>query len=65
MLMEEKLEGGLGFKDLRCFNLVLLAKQGWRLIQRPESLVTKIFKARYFPGNNLLDVDVGFWPSYI
>ncbi|GKA96357.1 hypothetical protein Tco_0818452 [Tanacetum coccineum] len=30
--------GGLGFRDLSCSNLALLAKQGWRLIMNPGSL---------------------------
>ena len=38
-----KESGGLGYRDLECFNLTLLAKQGWRLIQHPNSLVPTIF----------------------
>jgi hypothetical protein len=36
--------GGLGYHDLECFNLAMLAKQGWKLIQNMDSLVAKILK---------------------
>ena len=50
-----KCEGGMGFRDLQDFNLAMLAKQGWRLIQEKDSLLYRCFKARYFPRFNFLD----------
>ncbi|KAG5561218.1 hypothetical protein RHGRI_004294 [Rhododendron griersonianum] len=48
-LSEKKHNGGLGFRDLRCFNLALLAKQGWRLLIGGDSLLRRILKAKYYP----------------
>jgi ribonuclease HI len=44
-----KADGGLGFRNLYSFNLAMLARQGWRLIQSPDSLCAKVLKAIYFP----------------
>jgi hypothetical protein len=32
-LNQPKKLGGMGFRDLRCFNLAMLGKQGWKLIE--------------------------------
>lgn len=64
MCVPKKL-GGLGFKRLHEFNLALLAKQGWRFLTQPDSLATKIFKARYFADGSFLQAKLGANPSYV
>ena len=56
--------GGLDFRDIECFNQALLAKQGWRLVQQPNSLVGKIIKEKYYPHGTFLQSNLGFRPSY-
>ena len=50
-----KLNGGMGFKNLQAFNLAIKAKQGWRLISNPNSLVAQIYKARYYSHGDILE----------
>lgn len=50
-----KCEGGLGFRNLYAFNLAMLAKQGWRLINESNSLVAKVLKAKYFPNCSFME----------
>ncbi|KAL0006736.1 hypothetical protein SO802_008238 [Lithocarpus litseifolius] len=47
-LCTSKAEGGMGFRDLKAFNLALLTKQGWRIMENPNSLVHRVYKAKYF-----------------
>ncbi|XP_031120574.1 uncharacterized protein LOC116023707 [Ipomoea triloba] len=56
--------GGLGFKDLRAFNLAMLGKQAWRFLTRPQSLVARVYKARYFPKSSFVDAALGSNPSF-
>jgi hypothetical protein len=59
-----KAYGGMGFRDLRSFNLAMIAKQGWNIMTKPHSLVAQIYKARYFPKSSLFDAQLGHNPSY-
>jgi hypothetical protein len=52
ILKQSKREGGLGFRDLHAFNLAMLAKQGRRLIQKPNSLCAQVLRAKYYPNGN-------------
>ena len=54
-MIKPKSKGGLGFRDMALFNKALLARKGWRLIQRPTRLCARVLKAKYFPNGNLLD----------
>lgn len=47
-MCKPKADEGMGFKDLKAFTLVLLAKKGWRLTQNLESLAHKVLKTKYF-----------------
>lgn len=62
-LCRSKNLGGMGFQDLECFNLALLAKQSWRIVTEPDLLLARILLARYFPHGSFFTADVGERPS--
>ena len=51
--------------DTESFNLALLEKQGWRLMQNENTLCHKVMKARYFSGTDFMNADIGSNPSLI
>ena len=65
LFLSQKNEGGMGFRDLRLFNLAMLGKQGWRLIYEKDSLFYKCFKARYFPRCQFLDATLSPNSSFV
>ena len=63
-LCKPKSVGGLEFKKLHEFNLALLSKHGWKFLSDPMSLVSQIYRARYFLHSSFLNSKLGANPSY-
>uniref|UniRef100_A0A803QSB3 RNase H type-1 domain-containing protein n=1 Tax=Cannabis sativa TaxID=3483 RepID=A0A803QSB3_CANSA len=64
-LCRHKDAGGLGFRNLRDYNLSFLGKLGWWLLTNNNSLVAKVYKARYYPKGDFLTAELGPNPSFI
>ena len=58
-MCKAKRQGGMGFRNLQAFNLAMLAKQGWRLLSNPTSLVARIYKAKYYSYGDVLGAKLG------
>ncbi|XP_031127513.1 uncharacterized protein LOC116029604 [Ipomoea triloba] len=41
------------------------AMNGWNFMHKPDALVTRVFKARYFPNCSFLDAKPGSNPSFV
>lgn len=65
VMSDAKSRGGLGFKNLFGFSVALLGKHIWKCIQRPDLLVSRVLKARYFSNGNILEATKGAKASFI
>ena len=63
-MCKSKSDGGMGFRNLQAFNLAMLAKQAWQILKNPNSLIARIYKAKYFPFSDILSAKLGCSPSY-
>lgn len=46
------------FRDIHCFNLALLSKQVWRLVDSADSFCASILRPKYFPDGNLRNANL-------
>lgn len=54
----------MGFKEIDKFNESLLAKQVWRMLQNPNSLCYRVFKAKFFQDCSILEAKDSNLGSY-
>ena len=63
-ITKSKRDGGLGMRNMESFNIALLAKQGWRLMKYPQSLLARVFKAKYYRHSSFLQAESYTTSSY-
>ncbi|KAL6213530.1 hypothetical protein ACLB2K_012977 [Fragaria x ananassa] len=63
-LCNPRVEGGVGFRSLSEFNSAMIAKQAWRITQHRNSLVARLYKAKYYPGGSFWTTEPHPSPSY-
>lgn len=64
-LCDVKEAGGLVFKGMRNFNLAMLSKLAWRLINNNNPLVSQLMKEKYYLKTDFMNTSLGSNPSYI
>lgn len=61
-ICEEKNQGGLRVKDLRCFNEALLGNWRWNLFEQEDSLWVKVIKSKYGGWRRLVEGNTNYKP---
>ncbi|XP_057808861.1 uncharacterized mitochondrial protein AtMg00310-like [Salvia miltiorrhiza] len=64
-MCEPKEKGGMGFRNLKIFNKALVAQQAWRMMTKPNLLVSRVFRAKYFKNGDLMTAVVPSTSSYV
>lgn len=55
----------MGFNDLQAFNDALLAKQLWRILTKPNCLMSKVLKQKYLPKCDIFQAKVPVQASWL
>ncbi|XP_013608537.1 PREDICTED: uncharacterized mitochondrial protein AtMg00310-like [Brassica oleracea var. oleracea] len=56
-LTAPKALGDLGIRDIQAFNKALLAKQAWRIVTKPECLLSRVLRGKYCSKAPFLQMD--------
>ena len=54
----------MGFRDLMCFNLAMLAKIGWRVLVYLNSLLANTLRDKYFRLTDFMNANCGHGVSW-
>ena len=64
-LCSSKSIGGMGFQNFQKSNNAMLAKLVWHLLHHKETLLCKVFSAKYFPNGSILKAPIHPKCSYV
>ncbi|CAM8920109.1 unnamed protein product [Rhodiola kirilowii] len=65
ILTKEKSLGGLGLRCMEYVNDAFTLKQCWRMLSKPESLLSRVFKGRYWANTDFWNAEEGNRPSHV
>ncbi|KAL9675160.1 hypothetical protein QQ045_003361 [Rhodiola kirilowii] len=65
VLFKEKALGGLGLRSMEYINDAFTLKQCWRMLSKPDSLLSRIYKGRYWANTDFWNAREGSRPSHV